>query len=494
MAKQKQNGDVKKKLAEKLVTSNQDWFELHTLRKLMDDIGFFMRVRDQLCVHNGETTRDFSKWEYNTLYGAVKDFNNLHSDKDSNTFKPINRGLLEMVLKSFADAGHTIREAEVPEVMGLYDRLMTLDMAAYDQVCDAGFPYWLSRQKIKNLMKSADSSATWEPDEIAENTHAAAALAHGLGKKESRLTFFSAFGMYDSEDIDAERLSSGFSKLNECLGGSKVEENGATRINKGFAKGDAYLFIAPSGAGKTVMATQFAQHFASSNKNGLFISTEQGPYELVPRIISARCNIPFELLSNGMAEARKFLNENQMADVLSTDAVISEKLIFSHWMEPSMSVLTSLDDEIESAKEIFESRGERMDFVVFDWVGGALGELTGDDATKLRLLYQLTADGIADMAIKHNIVAITFAQAMASKGYNTMKVGTELIAECKSMGQKYAGIIGITALYDNKEQEASDTPIFSDKQFFFVQKTRKGRGSVVPIKRNFKYQRFEEIH
>jgi len=133
-----------------------------------------------------------------------------------------------------------------------------------------------------------------------------------------------------------------------------------------------------------------------------------------------------------------------------------------------------------------------LKWIIFDWIGGALGA-SETDPNKLRLLYQTAADQLAHLASDHNLVVIAFAQAHQVMGINRRRVDASVIAECKSIGRTMHNIIGISAMLEKEAEEISDSPIYSDTQWFYVSKSRKGLTKATPIRRNFAHQRFDDI-
>ena len=76
---------------------------------------------------------------------------------------------------------------------------------------------------------------------------------------------------------------------------------------------------------------------------------------------------------------------------------------------------------------------------------------------------------------------------------NRRRVDASVMAECKQMGRAMTNVIGISAMLEKESEEDTDALIFSDKQWFYVSKSRKGLTKAISIRRNFKYQRFDDI-
>lgn len=277
-----------------------------------------------------------------------------------------------------------------------------------------------------------------------------------------------------NKELDIRRIQSGLTQLDAKIGG-------------GFGEKEHSLFIAGTGGGKTVMACQLAATFALNGEPGIFISTEQGHEELEPRIYSNLCSIPFNLIKDGVKEDK--LPEDKLKLVEELDRQLAAKLTFLDWKDDrSKSVMQDLENEV---LRFTETKGFPPKWMIFDWIGGGLGQLSVKDLALVRQIYQLTADKMAQIADTHNMVTISFAQAATAKAKNNAKIDSDCMAECKSMGRAAVNIIGISALTDNTDEQegVNAPPMYRDKQFFYVSKARKGEGAMIPFRREFAFQR-----
>lgn len=220
---------------------------------------------------------------------------------------------------------------------------------------------------------------------------------------------------------------------------------------------------------------------------GMLITTEEPHEDLLPRMASQACNIPYNLLMDGINITRL---DDLQKQALAEWYINLNNLMIVNWNK-KMGVSVALDLENEISK-FMEEYGKKPDFIILDWVGGALG--SGAPKELIRLVYQEAADAFEKAAKRHMFVGVAFAQADKSAN-NIIGIDMRHIAECKTMGRNYSAIIGITNLY-SKSLGASEVPddpgnndIRAPKQFFFCSKTRKGRNKQVPFSRDYMYQR-----
>ncbi len=78
-------------------------------------------------------------------------------------------------------------------------------------------------------------------------------------------------------------------------------------------------------------------------------------------------------------------------------------------------------------------------------------------------------------------------------GSKSHKVDSTCIAECHSLGRKATTIIGISQLQEQLDAMSNGEPPFQRRQFLYVSKSRRGIGGLIPVRRNFEFQRFDNI-
>jgi replicative DNA helicase len=256
----------------------------------------------------------------------------------------------------------------------------------------------------------------------------------------------------------------------------------------GFARGEHVLVIAPTGAGKTVMACQVASHMCSNKLSGILVSTEQSHYELEPRFVSASCHVPFNRVKDGFTPEKHLTATEYKAYRSLREEVIGDRLAIENWGDDSSrSLITHFDLMVREFLETHDS----LDFIILDWLGGALGAMATSSEQK-RTMLQNAADYMATVAKKYNIITLSFAQAHPVQGANNRKVDQSVILDCKTLGLNASWVFGISAM-ENKPEDADNNTqaTYSDNQFLWCSKGRKSMAVGVALTRNFAFQRFE---
>lgn len=290
------------------------------------------------------------------------------------------------------------------------------------------------------------------------------------------------------EEKNIHRIPIRHQELNEALGG-------------GFGQREAYLAISAPGGGKTVFACNTTTDAVKIRKKAIYISTEQYHDELMPRFIADACNIPFNPIKDcvtGKSLIVKVHNQfgqaklNQVKEYID---LLDAYARFYNWSEISTGGLSGAACISRAFKNGVKELGS-VDLVVLDWIGGALGALGESD--KIRHMYQEASDTMVALARKEEVAALSLAQAEASRGKNTMYVDSNMTAECKSQDRGATAAIGISAIQNraanNVEAEfekSRDT--YAREQFFYIGKSRKAPGGLIPFKRNFETQTMAPI-
>jgi len=246
------------------------------------------------------------------------------------------------------------------------------------------------------------------------------------------------------------------------------------------------LFIGARGAGKSVVGANLAVDFARKKRRGLIITTELPAKEFYYRMWSDMCQIPIGLLQDGINESK--LQPQQIQELNEAEELLTKYVRIYEWPRGAeRSIITGLEADIAKAERAL---GGKLDFVVLDWIGGALGAQEMDPA-KIRLLYQYAADQMSWLAKSHDIATISLAQAHVDKGLNKPWVDDRALAECKQMGREMVGVCGITGMLSSEEDMESGHSNFEKRQKWCIAKARKGAGGASKVIRDFMFQRFK---
>lgn len=375
-----------------------------------------------------------------------------------------------------SDARGVIGPDEVEGVVFRLNQILALRVEECKPIVVEGFGYWLGKRRVAKVIREQTSMTNWNPAEMLQSI---STQVSAVGLANSVPTFFEFGNALDNRILETARIPiPGLSGLTKSLGG-------------GLAKKEGTLFIAPQGSGKTVLACQLGSSLsASSGQIGIIITTEQGHEELEPRVIANKCGIPFNLIKDGFDE--RALREDMRERYHRFREQIKGKLFWENWNrnDRAKTIRNDLKDVIHRRQD---ELGKKVDYVILDWIGGALGKMSEGDADRLRFTYQLTGETICDIAREEDMYTVAFSQANMALAINKPRVDATMIKECKSLGEPFTNVIGMTALWDQTPQEGDDNIIWAPRQFFYVDKARKSQGGRTPFLRQFDYQRIGDI-
>ena len=460
--------DAQQDAVEQLVDSHTDWFEGMLLGCLMTDNEFFVKCHRVLCMDpiKGLFVSEFDTKMDNAIYKALCTYKSCVGIEAP----PMTADFSRVLLTNMARQADLIGLDEVETAVMRMVQLQTENPVAVAlPLAESGFGYWLKKVRTVRTMRSATSAAHWKPDEILSQVLTQTDPIQAANAGESLFEFGHGIS---TKRLDVERVKISLASLSKALGG-------------GLGKKEAVLIVAASGSGKTVLATQLAGDLAIAKQYGVLITTEQPHEELEVRVLSNFCNIPFNQIVDKFDPA--LLNATQYDRYQEFMQKINGKFYILDWLtDRSKSILVDLEEEIRRAKK----KLGRLDWLIFDWIGGALGSLSANDAQVIRFIYQLTADKLADLARKYNIIVVAFAQGHPTLATNKARVDASTISECKTMHRNMTVGVGITAIFEDQAPgEMEGAPIFKERQSFYLFKTRKSAGFSVPFRRQFGFQR-----
>jgi hypothetical protein len=438
---------------------------------------FWLNVAQRVCLDptDGSDIDDFEVMERNIAFIGLRRLLSIALDQDTDTGKekgPVDPNLLSEYLHQEARQGKVCSEDEIDGVIEFYKKT----------VADPGFGIavtplaklylapWLSRRRARHIGKGSKNMFL---DEMVLQGERHADAVSSINDKSDSIILYGKHPRYheDSGQIQLSTLPT----LSRCLGG--------------LFRGDAYMFQAPTGGGKTVLACQLLIDLVNQGYKGLFISTEQPWKEIEPRIISNACSISIghPSLKNRFDYAAIQGEKSIIHAIDDWERKASGKFAFFHWnADNTQSVKTDLEATLRRGKVLL---GQAPDFVILDWIGGALGSDVSSE--NLRFVYQATADTFAASCLNHQFIGMAFAQSKADKVYHSL--GSEQLAECKTMHRKFSALVGVTAI-TAKEDPSKDGAMvkYETRQFFDIAKSRKGEPAKIPVDRLFEYQTFRE--
>ena len=451
------------------VDSQEGWFALQVLGCLINSPAFYDAVRGQLCVDlkTREFATDFRDDVDNAIFRIVKDYHALVAGAaQASVSDDFARGLLQKLAMEYKIGFPMLLGPD--EVGAALIRLNAARNVRLDEalpVVTSGFNYWLKKQRVFRTIRALTSVVSWHPGNLVEALQNQTSAVDTIAGDETAKSF--GAGLDDGGD-DVPRIPTGLRCLDVPLGG-------------GLARGEFSLFIASTGVGKTVLATQVAAHFATMGLGGLLITTEERRKDLELRMVSNRAGIPYKRILERFDPG--LLTGVDHERYHAVRAALDSRLTIVEWLgDRSRSVGQDLESEVRKAGKI--------DFVILDWIGGALGETKPE---LVRLAYQAAANKLADIARAHNLICIGLAQAHPAQSRNKAKVDSTMLCECKTMGQRATNIVGISGLEQVIEDGCESERIYQDRQFFFISKCRKSKGGLKPFIREFDYQRIRDV-
>lgn len=451
------------------------------------DYDFWLTTSEKLCLDpiTGKSIDDFDVVERNIIFTGLRKLQNITdvADASSSVTEGTEGGsrpnthasVLKEFLTQEALLGNLCSEDEIDGVIAVYEEaLKERDKAiTLTPLAKKFLPIWLSRKRREHI---ANTTRDMTIDEMLTVSEQHSDAVSGISASSTDLFLFGNHPRNEEIEPGIDLLT--LPNLSQSLGS--------------LYRGDAYMFQAPTGGGKTVMATQILVDLIGQGRKGLFISTEQPWREIEPRLISNAVDIPIseEFLRNQFdyQKAEELQPSSRLDDIIAWEESIKGMFVFSHWnTDNTQSVRTDLEATIRKSRSLL---GCDPEFVILDWIGGALGSDVNSD--NLRFVYQATADAFAAASQKHNFIGIAFAQSKMDRTYYAL--GSEQLAECKTMHRKFTALVGITAISvkDDQQQQANTEPKYQADQFLDVSKSRKGEAARIRVKRDFKYQRFLE--
>jgi RecA/RadA recombinase len=456
-----------------LIDYNPDGFERAIISRVLEEPEKSGNFLTMLCGApiEGNMLHEFSSRHRNLIFLCLKSWNDIVSNPS--TLKDITWDLMSVLYKEqvvkFPHLGSTVEEAQIKQE---WDSIRSApeEMKIICQQA-AIFTFWLSRRRMQLLMQNAGKNPTKKL--LDQMQHAVSTASSGNNDHERR-----KFDLIDFSELDVtsssslKLMSTGEPELDRILDG-------------GFYHGGAYMFLAPTGGGKTVVASQMALNAAGlSAKNVLFITTEDKPKVLKMRMCSNWCDIPYDhIIKKGRVDLED-LRPTQRNRYTSLMEILSNKIDFVDW---SSSALATRDLPILLEKYA-QAKGRNPDFVVFDWIGGATDK---SNLNFFRLQYQQQADYLAEFADNSQSVVFFTAQASPS-AYKNKIVSGEDAAENKTLQARCFGTIGLSALKRRDlGDETSVQNTYEERQYISATKLRHGSGGTRAVMRDFRFQRLK---
>jgi len=471
-----------KEINEKIVSyirERPEWFENLILAAAIQDPEFFRRVRSVLCktIDGKQDEEDFEELLRNPVYLAVADYNTAQLVNTSRKFQPITEKILNALLLNRAANAEDIMENEIPKALELFREAADTDLKRWEPFINMGMVPWIENRKMMKVIRSPYLFGGWTLNDIRQKLQDVADKTNEL--KDSMQVVRHDFGHFLDHPLDCgmlnETLETNLTDLNKVMGG-------------GFGKKETVLIIAPSSGGKTVLACQLAGHWSMTGYGGIFVTTEQSQPELEVRLVSNFANIPFKYIVRQWKPEE--LNATYQESYAQMRSKFQKPIRFVDWTVPGQTIMNHLKHEVELYMQDF---GEKPDYLILDWIGGALQQEAAGSSDRLRALYKEAITQVIDLSREYEMAGVALAQATAASSINKFPLDHRHIADAKNMVEGVTSLIGLTALYAEGMDEVTDTAqiMWNERQYLCVTKSRKGPGGNVPVKRRYGYQRLE---
>lgn len=467
-------------IAIQLMESDPELYEQYLIAALDKDEELWTAISRLLCWDHtrGFFVNEFDSPLHYAIYMAIRGWRQLQSECGMSVFAPMTEvGILLQLQFLSQQANPIIDEENIENAKQIYLAIQeSISREEAITMVSSTWRTWLNKKKMMAKLTDIRRSGGADLDKQIEELVQTRDLIRSTGQNDDTCAEFG--DGIDMGDKFVERIPLGqrFNLLNGCLGG-------------GLGKTEHIMFVAPTGAGKTVLACQLAADAASSGKQVVLITTEQHSRELEPRIISAYGTnggvlIPFDLIKDG-GDYKKILSENQYNSYLGVRNMLRGKLHFENWLGSGLSVTDNLESIVKKRIQQYGT----IDVLILDWIGGALVAGISDPGIK-RQMYLDAAYTMKVIAERYNIACVSMAQATAD-AVGVARVTEKYLAESKTMHREAVAGFGISAVrVSGTEEEAAS---YSDEQHIFCFKSRKAVGRFFKIKRNFGFQRFENM-
>jgi hypothetical protein len=248
--------------------------------------------------------------------------------------------------------------------------------------------------------------------------------------------------------------------------------------------GDAWLWFALPGGGKTNAACQTAGYTAAIGDHVAYVSTEISEPIIQMRACAAVTGMDYGSLRGLTGSNRMHPLANDFS-IWVKEGPGSRIGCFEFRKVPGKDYREKLMRMLDS----YDKRYGRMpDILIWDWIGGALDEMYSD-AWQKREAYFGVSRKMAEMADELEIKAITLAQ-MSKEMKNKTSIAMSDTQDAKNLADPVEGAVGFTSLIDSNEVTSGDQELHREDQFWVVCKCREEEALRLSVKRDFRHARF----
>lgn len=464
-----------------LIRQDRIGFEWTLLAAALCEKSLWSKIQYIGINHLGQPTQDWSRPQFTALWRAI----NAYHAMTSFAFEPPSEAAVTNLLIHQAGTEFLVAKEQIPELVrefGVAVQRWYSAVGYHKTLVSDGLYIWMEEQRlahITRLMQSGELSSR----EMSEQWMGEFMWLRSKSKMGVETVWYSVDDCVNTPPVEVF-LKTPWPAVNARCGG-------------GLARGDATLIIAPTGAGKTVIATMLAGHFATHERSqGIFISTEQKGPGILPRIVSSTSLVPYDILAKSRSVQLDSLSHAHKEKVLfAMDKLRKNKLYMRDWI-PSDAVHAGIVEIVDHYKKRLSGNG-KLDWIVMDWIGSKLIQGTDDSEVK-RARMQAAADTIALLADELDIVTFAMAQANFQQAVNKPLVGSAHLMDNKQLGINFENVWGLSLLSAgmkageviNDDGEHQDR--WLKEQNLNLEKTRFGPGGVIKVRRDYHIQCLHE--
>lgn len=436
------------------------------------DNDFFSKFGEVICGSwkDGFATRpcnDFTNKNLGNIWHVIRAYRNVYGYESSVSFMS---AFPQLAMSVAASGKASILETDIPTMKNELCRLLvspaSAQLASFKHSIASITRSWVFNRRYK-MFASYVQLGSMTPDMMDNQVRD---LKELLSFTEDVQYIFD-FGEDYTEETEVEAIDTPWPSVTGMLGG-------------GWTLGDATLWVAPPGGGKTVIAMQCAAHAANMGYNTLSIFSEQKRWHMNSRAIAAVCGVEF---TGAEFTEGKIKWEHMGGRVQEVRDRIRKHFKYMDYVLGGRSILKNLETDVALAQKMFN--GE-LKMVTVDWIGALLG---GDSKPEeLRHTMKAAMALIANLAKVHNVHIHAFAQISELQSKGKKYIMPDMISECKQLHEKATNGFGVSGLKIS-ESAAGGEGVFVDRQYFTAFKTRKNFAKCLPMDRDFGYQRFADV-
>jgi len=469
-----------KEIVKKLVTENPQWYEDNLLSTIIRNEKFYKQItKDVVCSECDDFKtkyKDFTSPVDNIIYGFIEKFYETNKEKENE--RGVSQSWLSTLLLAYKNAGNLLAN-EYNIAVGKLDKYYSTDTTAFESMIKDGFEFWLNARRSAQLVAEFNNQES--PLELLkEKTTQEIKRIKSLDNTSFSFGGETSSILKDDSELEGEEFKNRYPLPGEL--------SAAAQKLGGIAKKEGALFTIPSGGGKTVLACQLASGFAvESSANVLLFTTEQPPEELVPRIVSCRTNIPFNLIMDGVFASK--LNSQQKEAILNLEETLAPRLKIIDWSNRDKTIEEHLTKELDAKID----EGFIPDIIIFDWIGGGLAATKYRKTEDYRNAFLHTGDNFTTILKQYNLAGVAFAQADSTQSENVTYITSKHTSIGKQLHISFSLAVGVSALMNavtNKGASGAGEEVYKPIQVWNPYKVRKGTPKSFRMKREFGYQRW----